>query len=107
MTHRRGDRHIARLRSYVASERITLHGIALKGAGGLEDFQGLCRASEGGTFTELRPEDVPGEVERLYAQSVNRFEVTYRAPEQASQTGSIQITSPSGCGWAEFSFSAE
>jgi len=99
----RVERHIARLRSFVASERITLHGIALKGAAGLEDFQGLCLASEGGTFAELRPEDVPGEVERLYAQSVNRFEVTYRAPEPAA-AGAIQITSASGCGRAEFSF---
>ena len=100
----RVDRHIARLRSYVADERITLHGIALKGVAGLEDFQGLCLASEGGTFAALRPEDVPGEVERLYAQSVNRFEATYRAPGQAARTGSIQITSPSGCGRTEFSF---
>jgi hypothetical protein len=83
----RVDRHIARLRSYVASERITLHGIALKGAAGLEDFRELCLASEGGTFAELMPADVPGEVERLYAQSVNRFEVTYRAPEQAARAG--------------------
>jgi HEAT repeat protein len=103
----RVDRHIARLRSYVASERITLHGIALKGAAGLEDFQELCLASEGGTFSALQPDDVPGEVERLYAQSVNRFEVTYHAPQQAAQAGAIQITSPGGCGRAEFSFSAE
>jgi HEAT repeat protein len=103
----RVDRHIARLRSFVASERITLHGVALKGAAGLEDFQGLCLASEGGTFAELRPQDVPGAVESLYAQSINRFEVTYRAPAQAAQTGSIQITSPSGCGRVGFSFSVE
>jgi HEAT repeat protein len=103
----RVDRHIARLRSFVASERIAVHGIAPKGAAGLEDFQGLCLASEGGTFAELRTEDVPGEVERLYAQSVNRFEVTYRAPEQAAHAGAIQITSASGCGRAEFSFSTE
>jgi hypothetical protein len=100
---RRVDWHIARLRSYVDNERITLHGIAPQGAGGLEEFQGLCLASEGGTFAVLRPEDVPGEVERIYAQSINRFEVTYRVPEQAAQAGSVQITSPNGCGRAEFS----
>jgi hypothetical protein len=100
----RVDRHIARLRSDVANERITLHGIAPQGTAGLEDFQGLCRASEGGSFAALQPQDVADEVERLYAQSINKFEVTYRAPEQAARAGSVQITSTSGCGRAEFSF---
>ena len=34
-----------------------------------EDFQALCLASEGGTFAMLAPDEVPGEVERIYAQS--------------------------------------
>ncbi|HEV1284874.1 MAG TPA: hypothetical protein VNU44_06170 [Bryobacteraceae bacterium] len=99
----RVDRHIARLKSFVSSERITLHGIAPKDAAGLEEFQGLCRVSEGGTFAALSPEDIPGEVERIYAQALNRFEVKYRAGEPV-QAGSVQISSPSGCGRAEFSF---
>ncbi len=100
----RVDRHIARLKSFVAHERITLHGIAPKDATGLEDFHGLCRASEGGSFAALTPEEIPDWVERLYAQSINRFEVSYRV-ERAAGAGVLQITSPSGCGRAEFSFS--
>jgi hypothetical protein len=100
----RVDRHIARLKSFVANERITLHGIAPKDAVGLEDFHGLCRASEGGSFAALAPKEIPGWVERLYAQSVNRFEVSYRL-ERAAGDGVLQITSPSGCGRAEFSLS--
>lgn len=100
----RVDRHIARLKSFVANERITLHGIAPEGAAGLEDFRDLCLASEGGSFAAHAPEDVPGEVERIYAQSINRFEVTYRVAEQPLQAGLVQITSPSGCGRAVFSF---
>jgi len=98
------DRHIARLKSYVANERITLHGIAPKEATGLEEFQALCRASDGGSFDALAPEDVPGEAERIYARSVNRFEVRYRADQAAA--GSVHITSLGGCGRAEFSFDA-
>lgn len=99
----RVDRHIARLKSFVSSERITLHGIAPKDAAGLEEFQGLCRVSDGGSFAALSPEDIAGEVERIYAEALNRFEVKYRAGEPV-QAGSVQISSPSGCGRAEFSF---
>ena len=99
------DRYIARLTSYVANERISVHGIAPKDDAGLEEFRRLCLASEGGSFAALAPEDVPGEVERVYAQSANRFEVTYRMPEQTGPAaGSIQITSASGCGRAPFVF---
>lgn len=97
----RVDRHIARLKSDVANERIAVHGIAPEGAEGLEEFRSLCLASEGGSFAVLAPEEIPGEVERIYAQSVNRFEVTYRAGERA-EAGLLQITSPSGCGRAGF-----
>ena len=100
---RRLERHIVRLRSFVASERISVHGIAPKGASGCEDFQGLCLTSEGGSFEMLTPAEIPAEVERIYAQSLNRFEVTYRVPEQATGEGSLQITSESGCGQASFS----
>jgi hypothetical protein len=102
---RRLNRHVARLTAFVANERITLHGIAPKGAEGCEEFQGVCLASEGGSFSTLTPEQIPGEVERLYAQSINRFEVTYRAPNHCDPAGgNIQITSESGCGEASFSF---
>lgn len=98
------DRHIARLTSYVANERITLHGIAPKGAAGCEEFQPLCLASEGGSFAWLTPEEVPREVGRIYAQSINRFEVTYRVPGQTEASeGSVLITSNSGCGRVSFS----
>jgi hypothetical protein len=101
------DHHAARLTSFVANERITLHGIAPKGEEDCQEFQELCLASEGGTFARLAPEDVAGEVERLYAQSVNRFDVTYRVPERKADglcSGEVQITGNYGCGRAEFSF---
>ncbi len=102
---RRMERNIARLTSFVANERIALHGIALKGDAVCEDFQGLCLVSEGGTFDVLSPEEVPGDVERIYAQSINRFDVTYRAPGPTEPAeGRIQITSGSGCGRGSFSF---
>jgi hypothetical protein len=102
---RRMERTIARLTSFIANERIALHGIAPKGAAVWEDFQALCLASEGGTFNVLSPEEVPGEVERIYAQSINRFDVTYRAPGPMEPAeGRIQITSGSGCGRGSFSF---
>jgi hypothetical protein len=102
---RRMERNIARLTSFVANERIVLHGIALKGAAVCEEFKELCLASEGGTFDVLSPEEVPGEVERIYAQSINRFDVTYRAPGPTERAeGRIQITSGSGCGRGSFSF---
>ncbi len=100
----RVERHMARLKSYVAGERITLHGIAPKGASGVEDFQSICLASEGGSFSTLAPEDIAGEVDRIYAQSTNRFEATYVISGQAAQAGSVRISSASGCGRAEFSF---
>ena len=49
----RMDRHLARLKSFVANERITFHGIAPKGAAGIEEFQGLCLASDDGSFATL------------------------------------------------------
>ena len=99
------DRHLARLKFFVANERITLHGIAPKGAAGSEEFQGLCLRTEGGSFAELTPEQVAGEVERIYAQSINRFDVSYRVPEPSVPVaGRIQITSGSGCGRASFLF---
>jgi HEAT repeat protein len=98
-------RQIARLTSFIANERITLHGIAPKGADNCEEFQALCLASEGGSFAALTPEQMPSAVERIYAQSINRFEVTYRVPEQSEPAdGSLQITSNNGCGRASFSF---
>jgi hypothetical protein len=99
------ERHLARLTAFIGSERITLHGIALKGSAGSEELGKLCLASEGGTFAELMPHQIADDVERIYAQSINRFDVTYRVPEQtAPAEGSIQITSGSGCGRASFTF---
>jgi hypothetical protein len=101
----RMDRHLARLKSFVANERITFHGIAPKDAAGIEEFQGLCLASDEGSFATLAADEVAVEVERLYAQSINRFDVTYRVPEPGEPAeGRIQITSGSGCGQASFSF---
>ena len=101
------ERHIGRLKSFVANERITLHGFAPKDAIGCEDFEALCLASEGGTFAMLTPDHVPGEVESIYAQITNRFEVTYRLPAKAAAEGVqevlVQITSGMGCGREIFS----
>jgi hypothetical protein len=97
------ERHIARLTSFVANEKITVHGLAPKGADGCQEFRGLCLASEGGTFAMLPPEDIGREIEKIYALSINRFEVTYRFQERAaSANGAIHIASNSGCGQALF-----
>jgi hypothetical protein len=99
------DRHLNRLLSFITNERIALHGIASKGATGCEKFEQLCRASEGGSFAELAPEAVAAEVERIYARSTNRFDVTYRIPEHSEPLeGRIQITSENGCGRGSFRF---
>jgi hypothetical protein len=96
-------RHVSRLKSFVANERIAIHGLAPKGAPGFEEFDELCLASEGGSFASVPPEEVAGEVERIYAQSINCFEVTYRAPERAVTDASIQVHTAKGCGRASFS----
>lgn len=101
----RMEQNIARLKSFIANERIALHGFAPAGAIGCEEFEELCLASDGGTFGVLAAEEVPGEVERIYAQSINRFAVTYRVAEEIKpREGRIQITSGSGCGRASFWF---
>jgi hypothetical protein len=97
------ERHIARLRAFVDNERITLHGIVSTGATGCDDFRGLCLASDGGSFAELETSQVADEVERIYAQSINRFDVVYTARDGVGTAeASIRITSPSGCGRATF-----
>jgi hypothetical protein len=102
---RRMERHVARLTSFLANERITLHGIAPKGAGGCEEFQKLCQASEGGSFSAVAVAEVAREVERIYAQTINRFDVTYRVPGEAQpEPGRLQIAGHSGCGRASFQF---
>lgn len=103
------ERHMARLTSLAGDDRITLHGIAPRisehVAAGCEEFRGICMASEGGTFAVLAPEEVPAEVERIYWQSINRIDVTYRVPPQSKPAaGTVQVTSNSGCGRASFSF---
>jgi hypothetical protein len=99
------DRHLERLKSFVESEQITLHGIAPKGAAGSEDFRELCLRTEGGSFAELAPGEIADQVELIYVQSINRFDVTYRLPEQTVPAeGRIHITSGSGCGRASFVF---
>jgi HEAT repeats len=101
----RPDRHFARLSSFVANERITLSGFAPKSVSGCEEFQALCVASEGGSFATLAPEEIANQVERIYAESLNRFEITYNVAEGTSPAdGIVQITSASGCGRAAFSF---
>ncbi|HTB15518.1 MAG TPA: HEAT repeat domain-containing protein [Bryobacteraceae bacterium] len=99
------ERHLARLRSFIENERLSLHAIAPQGSAGNEEFRSLCLASEGGSFASLAPEQVADEIERIYAQSINRFEITYRVPRPAEPShGTIQITSGSGCGRATFLF---
>jgi hypothetical protein len=102
---RLGNRQIGRLTSFVANERITVHGIAPKD-GACEEIRALCLASEGGTFAALGPEQIADAVERIYAQSLNRYEITYRGPKELPDgaAGSIQITSNSGSGRAGFTF---
>jgi hypothetical protein len=102
----RVERHIGRLMAFVTSERITLHGFAPQGATGCADFEGLCLASEGGSFAELPIDRMAGEVERLYAQLLNRFEMTYQPPPASEhKEGRVHITSESGCGQGSFRFS--
>jgi hypothetical protein len=104
----RVERHIGRLMSFVSSERVTLHGFAAKGATGCADFESLCRASEGGSFAELALDAMAPEVERIYAQSINRFDVSYRVAGESRQgEGRVQITSSSGCGKASFRIPGE
>jgi hypothetical protein len=99
------DRHLARLTKFVASERITLHAMAPVGFTGSEEFEQLCLKSDGGTFAILSPDRIADEVERIYAGSINRFDVTYRVPEQpAPAEGRIQITSAGGRGLTSFYF---
>jgi HEAT repeat protein len=100
----RMDRHIGRLTSFVANERITLHGIVPKGTTGCDEFEGLCLASDGGTFANLTLDEIPNEVERICAQSLNRYEFAYSVPEgiEPSPSGVIVISSPIGCGRASF-----
>jgi hypothetical protein len=101
----RPDRYVARLAFFIANERITLHGFAPKPVSGCEEFQELCTASDGGSFGTLPPEQIAQEVERIYAQSLHRFEITYNVAEGASPAdGIVQITSAGGCGRAPFSF---
>jgi hypothetical protein len=98
------DRHLARLTSLVASERITLHGFAPKDFAGSNDFERLCLNSVGGTFALVSPDQVADQVERIYVLSINRFDVTYRVPEQRDPAeGRVQITS-STCGRGVRSF---
>jgi hypothetical protein len=99
------DRHLERLLSFVANERIAVHGIAPKGSTSADGFKRLCLASAGGSFAVLSPEEVAHAVERIYARSLNRFDVTYRLPEQSEPgEGRVQITSANGCGRGTFSF---
>jgi len=105
---RRREWQLARLTSFVASERIAVHGIPPQGSGGYAEFETLetlCMASEGGTFARRAPDQVSGEVRRIYTQPFNRFDVSYRMPEKSGPAdGLIQITSTSGCGRATFRF---
>ncbi len=102
------DSHIARMASFVANEKVTLHGIATKGSADWREMEGLCLASDGGSFARLAPDEIPGEMERLYAQSVNRFDAVYRIPggkgttEGAAVSGTVRIASNRGCGSAPF-----
>jgi len=99
------ERHFGRLTSFVANERITLYGIAPQDATGFEEFERLCFKSDGGSFATLRPDQIADEVERIYARSINRLDVTYRVPEQSEPAaGRIQITGASGLGLASFCF---
>jgi len=99
------DRHLPRLTRFVANERITLHGIAPRDFTGSKDLERLCLKSDGGTFAMLSPDQVADDVERIYAGSINRFDVTYRVPEHAAPAeGRIQITSAGGRGIASFCF---
>lgn len=103
----RVERHIARLMAFVTGERITLHGFAPKGASGCDDFERLCLASAGGSFADVAPEPMVNEVERIYAQSLNRFEVACRVPDGSETAeGRVRITTESGCGQASFCFPA-
>jgi hypothetical protein len=103
------SRQMARLTSFAGNERITLHGIAPKSATIsqeiCDEFRAFCAASEGGSFAELAIEDVAAEVEQIYAQSMNRFNVSYRLTDAGAPAGgSVLISSDYGCGRAAFSF---
>jgi HEAT repeat protein len=100
---RLGNRQIERLTSFVANERITVHGIAPKD-GACEEIRALCLGSDGGTFAALAPQEIPEEVERIYAQSLNCYEIRYDSPDGQAEIGdgSIQITTNSGSGRTSF-----
>jgi hypothetical protein len=97
----RVERHFARLLSFVENERITLHAFAPKGSAGLELLKKISLAAEGGTFSACDPENLAAEVERIYAQAINRFEISYVASEHGGPVEKrIQVSSLSGCGLA-------
>lgn len=97
--------HLARLKSLVTQERIEAHGFALESTPGCEDFQSLCLASEGGSFALLPPGSIVERVEKIQAQSLNRYELHYRLAGPPAE-GALQITSAAGCGRTAFSFAA-
>jgi hypothetical protein len=101
----RPDRRVARLRDFVTSERIAVHGFVPAGSGGCEDYEALCKATEGGSFSALPVEEIAAQVERIYAQTLNRFELRYTLPEGRLPGGAVvQVACAHGCGRAEFSF---
>jgi|GEM_PF-1620830 len=101
----RPDRRVARLRDFVATERIALHGFVPQGSAGCEEYEALCKASEGGSFSALPVEMMASQVERIYAQTLNRFEISYTLPEgQSPGDAVVQVACVHGCGRAEFSF---
>jgi hypothetical protein len=100
----RPDRRIAKLRDFVTHERIAVHGFAPLASAGCEEYQSLCKASEG-SYSSLPPDAIAAQVERIYAQTLNRFEISYTVPDgQSAGEAAVQVACAHGCGRAEFSF---
>ena len=95
---------IRTLQDCVQHQRIVLHAIAIGADTNWTQFRSLCQSHEKSTFDLTSPEQLPRVVEDLYAQLMNRFEITYSMSEPDPRgLVTLRIVNEHGIGRAEVS----
>lgn len=100
-----GEAVVGRMKQSLEQSNIALHGVCVDSADVWTAFAKLCRNSVDGSFHQTSVDELPETLARIYAQQLNRIEVSYAPPAGGPGSVVIKICGSSGSGQIELALS--
>lgn len=100
------DSVIARLKESGERDSVVLHGVCVDSAEQWARFSRSCCASLDGTFHTTTIDQLPGTIEEIYLQYLNRLDISYALPTRDPEPVLLKICGTIGVGQAQLTLSS-